>query len=113
MLVPFAHNQIELALGKLWIDQRERNAVKGQVPRCVPGKFPFIGHRHHPLVVEMPPLGVATVQALWRRWWLARIAFEPLLDDVMIKLLVPKHPGEGLPLNRTMLLAQTGRRELA
>ena len=34
------------------------------------------------------------------------IALEPLLHDVVIKLLAPKHSGERLALDRAMLLAQ-------
>src|ERR1700736_6462054 len=90
MLVPFAHDEIELCLGELDIDEREREAMKGQVPRCVPGKLPLVRHRHDALVVKMTPAGVAAVVAFvrWRR--LVRIAIEPLLDDVMIKLFAPK-----------------------
>ena len=32
MLVPLAHDEIELALRKIWIDQRKRDAMKGEVP---------------------------------------------------------------------------------
>src|ERR1051326_3058108 len=112
MQVPFAHNQIELSLGELRVNERESNAMKREVPRGVPWELPFIRHRHHVLVVEMTPSGVATGQALVRRWRLARISIKPLIDDVVIKLLVPKKPGERLPLNRAVLLANRGRREL-
>ena len=90
MLIPFAHDEIELRFGEFDVDQREREAMKGQVPRCVPGKFPFVRHRHDALVVEMTPAGVAAVLAFVRRSRLVRIAVEPSLDDVMIKLFVPK-----------------------
>ena len=44
MQVPFADNEIELRFGELNIDERERQAMKGEVPRCVPGKLPFVRH---------------------------------------------------------------------
>ena len=32
MLIPLAHDEIELALREIWIDQRKRDAMKGEVP---------------------------------------------------------------------------------
>src|ERR1700741_1020425 len=81
--------------------------MKGKVPRCVPRKFPFVRHRHHSFVVKMTPLGVAPAFAFLWRWREDRIALKPLLDDVMVKLLAPKHSCERLALDRAMLFAQT------
>src|SRR5437868_4732290 len=55
----------------------------------------------------MAPLGVASVLSLRRRCGLARIALEPLFDDVMIKLFGPKHPRQRLAMDELMLGAQT------
>ena len=65
--IPFTHDQLELVLGELDVNERERYAVKREVPRRVPRVFPFVRHRHHALVVKMPPIFVATFQALDRR----------------------------------------------
>src|ERR1041385_3887707 len=89
MLVPLPDNEIELALGELNIDQGQWNTVKGEVPGRIPGIFPFVRHRHDPLVVKMTPSRVTNMFALFRRRWLAGIAIEPLFNDVMIKLLAP------------------------
>ena len=113
MLVPFAYDQIELPFGELRIDQGERDAVEGQVPRGVPRVLPFVWHRHDPFVMQMIPIGVAPVLALGRGRGLRGIAFQPLLDDVMIKLLAPKHAGKGLSLDGAMFLTQAGRCELS
>src|SRR2546422_10788247 len=59
MLVPFAQDDIELVLREMGIDQRERDAMERKVPRRIPGKLPFVWHRHHPLVVKMARLRVA------------------------------------------------------
>ena len=107
MLVPFAHDEIELALRKMRIDQRKWNAMKGEIPRRVPRKLPLVRHRHHTLVVKMTPLGVAGVFAFIRRRREGRIPLEPLLYDVMIKLFTPKHSRQRLALDRAMLRAQT------
>ena len=60
----------------------------------------------------MPPLVVATVEALTGRLWLARIAVQPLFDHVMVKLFVPEETGQGLALNRAILFVQSFWRKL-
>src|SRR5207302_631462 len=85
VLVTFAQDDIELAFGELGIDQRERNAMERKLPRRVPRILPFIRHRHDALVVKMAPFGVAPAFAFGWRLRLARIAFEPILDDVVIE----------------------------
>ncbi len=44
MQVPFAQDQCQLVLSKIRIHQRQRNAVKRQVPCRIPRVFPFVGH---------------------------------------------------------------------
>ena len=39
---------------------------------------------------------VAALAALRRRWRIAGIAFQPILDDVVIELLGPQHSGKAL-----------------
>ena len=66
MHVPFAREQHELVLGKLGVHQRQRDAVKRQVPRGIPRIFPFVGHGNDVGVVEMLPIvrcGPACVRA--------------------------------------------------
>ena len=47
----------------------------------------------------MAPAGVAPGLALRRRRGLAGVAFQPILDDVIIELLRPKHPRERLAMD--------------
>ena len=61
----------------------------------------------------MTPARIAAVIAFVRRRRLARIAIEPLLDDVMIKLFVPKQARESLPLNREVFLSYGSWRKRA
>ena len=61
----------------------------------------------------MMPASVAAGLALGRRRRLGGVALQPLLDDVIIKLLCPKHPGERLSLNGAVFAAQAARGERA
>src|SRR5689334_238512 len=52
----------------------------------------------------MRPAAIAAMLApLWRRR-LARIAVEPLTHVEIVELFVPKHAGEGLPLDAAQVL---------
>jgi len=52
----------------------------------------------------MTPLEIAAVFALLGRRRESGVPLKPLLHDVMIKLLTPKHSRERLTLDRAMLL---------
>src|SRR5262249_15375399 len=112
MLVPFPNDEIELRLGESRIDERERDAMESEVPGRVPRVLPGIRHRHHAFVVKVAPSGIASLFSLFRWWRKCRIAFQPLVNDVVIKLLRPKHPSERLALNRTFFSAQFSRTKL-
>src|SRR5437763_4862605 len=45
----------------------------------------------------MPPIMIAPLASAGRRPGHRRIAFQPLIDDVVIKLLTPEQAGCGLP----------------
>ena len=64
--VPLAHHQHELLFGEIGVHQRQRHAVKGEIPRRVPRVFPLIRHGNHVGVVEMSPFPIAAVLALAR-----------------------------------------------
>src|SRR5690348_17910857 len=105
MHVPFAREKDELLLGEFGVDVCEGNAMEGQVPRCVPGVLPFVGHRNDVGDVEMLPFAVTSVAAP-RRWWrLSRVAFQPPWHIEVKILLAPDHAGKGLPLNRARIRA--------
>jgi hypothetical protein len=70
--------------------------MKGQIPGSVPGVLPFVRHGDDVGIVQMRPLVVAAIQSL-RRWgWLRGIPFEPPAHIVVIELLAPQQPGQGL-----------------
>ncbi len=60
--VPLAREQQELLLGEVGVDEGERDAVEGEVPRRVPGVLPLVGHRDHVGVEEVRPLGVPALR---------------------------------------------------
>ena len=97
--IPFAGEQHELFLGEVGIDERQRDAVKCQIPSGIPWVFPLVGHGDDVCIVQMRPLVVTAVRRSARRRRLERIAFEPAWDVVMVKLLAPDHAGEGLALH--------------
>ena len=57
--VPLARQLRQLQLGELGIDQRQRDAVEGEVPRGVPRVLPLVRHRDDVRVVEVLPAVVA------------------------------------------------------
>ena len=60
--------ELELALGKVGIHHRQRNAVKSQIPCGKPGVFPIIRHREDIFGIEVFPSAVSAVSMLfWRR----------------------------------------------
>ena len=101
--VPFAGEQHELVLGERGVHQRQRNAVKRQVPRGIPRIFPFVRHGNDVRVVEMFPVRVAAVLAFGRRRRLGRVAAQPFRHVVVIKLLAPNHAGERLALDQARI----------
>src|SRR5258707_13291375 len=84
--VPFAQKEDELLLGKIGVDERERDAMKRQIPCGVPRILPFVRHGNNVVVVKMSPILVAAVPALVRRLGAGGIAFKPNAPALMIKL---------------------------
>ena len=112
MHVPLSAQEKQLGLCEIWIDSRQRDAVKREVPGRVPRILPLVGHRDHIAVVEMQPGRVATRQAL-RRWFGAGgIALQPTLDVVVVELLRPEHASHRLPEDIRLRRRSSGRRHL-
>src|ERR1700688_2485696 len=94
--VPFAEEEDELILGEVGIDDGEGYAVKREIPGGVPGIFPLVGHGNDVVVIELGPILVSAVPALFRGRRLARITGKPSEDVVVVELLRPHHPRQGL-----------------
>ena len=111
MHVPFTQEQLQLALGEIRVHQRERDHVKRQVPRGIPGILPCVRHRDHVFVEQVNPLGIAPLETARRRRRLCGITLQPLLHHEMIELLRPEQPGERLPLHAFRVRGEARRRE--
>ena len=61
--VQLAEHQLELSLGVVDVDHRQRDRVERQIPRRVPRVLPRVGHRDHVLVDHVEPVPVADVGA--------------------------------------------------
>jgi hypothetical protein len=85
--VPVARQQQQLVLGEARIDQRQGDGMKRQVPGGVPWVFPFVGHCDNVGVVQMPPVGIASVPPRWGRRGLQRIAVQPFGNIEVVELL--------------------------
>ena len=109
--VPLAQDEQQLLLGEIRIDQRQRDAVEGKVPRGVPGILPLVRHREDVGIVEVLPAAVAAVPALGRRGRLARIAAQPGQHLVVVELLAPEQSRERLPLHPPGVLGHLRRAE--
>ena len=108
MLEPFPAEQDQLVLGERRVDMGQRHAVEGQIPGGEPGVLPFVRHRHDVERVETTPPGVAAVEPGVRRPRLGRVAVQPARHVVVVELLAPQHPGEGLA-HHQRLVGRRGR----
>ena len=110
--VPLAAEQDQLRLRELGVDVRERDAVEGEVPGRVPGVLPRVRHRDHVELFEVASSRrCGRASALGRRR-AGRVAVEPALDVVVVELLRPEHPGEGLAQDERLVGGSSGRRQL-
>src|ERR1700720_2663026 len=108
MLKLFKQQEPQLLLRELRINERERDAMKGQIPGGEPRILPLVRHRQHAHRVQVQPTRVATAAARLRRRPVGIVAVEPNVDVIKIDLLTPEHAGESLPLNATLVFAGVG-----
>ena len=112
MLEPLPAEQDQLVLGERGIEVRQRDAVEGQVPGGEPGVLPLVRHGHDVEGVEAAPAAVPAGQPLFGRRRLARVTVQPAADVVVVQLLAPEHPGEGLAHDHRLVGAGTSRGQL-
>src|SRR4051812_6825384 len=93
----FVQQQLDLILGEIHVDERYHCAMEGKIPGSKPWVLPGVGHGNDVIGVKMSPIMVAPGQPRSRRYRL--IAFQPRGYVIVIKLLVPDHPGQRLAEN--------------
>ena len=112
MLKPFAGEQDQLVFRERGVDMGQGDAVECQVPGGEPGIFPLVGHRHDVERVESAPPGIATAEPGVRRPGLGGVAVQPARHVVVVELLAPQHPGEGLAHHDSLVGGGTRGRQL-
>src|SRR5262245_25872628 len=70
--------------------------MEGKDPCRVPGILPLVRHRDDFTVVHVMPLRVAR-RAVASFELSPGMLFEPSMNVIVVVLLRPKHPGQGLP----------------
>ncbi len=93
------HQQQQLLFGEPRVNQRQRHRLETLVPGGIPRVFPGVGHGQDVEVGQVPPMGIADMQALGRRCGLGRVAVEPLVHIEIVELLGPQQPGQCLALH--------------
>ncbi len=105
-----AEEQIELLFGKVGIDHDQRDGMEGQVPGCVPGVLPLVGHRDDVGVHHVEPLAIAHAVQRIGLPGVAVLLRQPLVQVVVVKLLRPQHAGQRLAHDVGRVGGQLGRR---
>ena len=84
------------------IDGGEWDHVERGVPCSEPWILPFIRHREDIAGIEILPIRVTTLCSVFRRDVV--IPLQPLLDDVVEKLLGPKQSRVALPADEALVV---------
>ena len=99
MLELLEEHQPELLLRERGVDEREDDALEGEVPRREPWVLPRVRHGEDAHRVEVPPPRIARVLPFVGRRRARVVAVEPDVDVVQVALLRPEHAGERLALD--------------
>jgi hypothetical protein len=109
MEVVRTEQQVELLLREEWVDHRERQAVERQIPGRVPGVLPGVGHGDDVGVDHVVPGAVADLPGPASGTGVGIVLLQPPAEVVLVVLLRPQHPGQGLPHHRRSVLTDLGR----
>ena len=93
--IDFLQHQLELLLGEVDIDRRQRDRVEGEVPGRVPRIFPLVRHRDHVAVDHVVPVAVphgprSPVGPA------GAVLGQPAVGVELVVLLGPQHAGHRL-----------------
>ena len=102
MQVPLAQEQQHLLLGKARVSLCKRQHVKRRVPGREPRVLPLVWHGEDVAGEEMLPIPIPSLPTGRRRRRIGRITLQPILHDVLVKLLRPQQACMRLPLDLSM-----------
>ena len=94
--VQLAEHQLELVLGEVDVDHRQRDGVEGEVPRRVPRVLPRVGHRDHVVVDHVEPARGCGRRRPRVAQRVDVVLLEPAVEIEEVVLLAPQHPGQRL-----------------
>mmetsp|Transcript_91741 Transcript_91741/g.296814 ORF Transcript_91741/g.296814 Transcript_91741/m.296814 type:complete len:353 (-) Transcript_91741:605-1663(-) len=77
--------------------------MEGEIPSGVPREFPLVRHRDDVAVVHVVPIAVPDRLPFLGRLRAVRVAFEKLVEVIIVKLLGPDHARQGLALDALVL----------
>jgi hypothetical protein len=107
-----AQQQLDLFLGEIDVDERQRRAVERQVPGREPRVLPLVGHRDDVAGHHVEPRhvahragrtpGVPGVHA---------VLAQPTVHVVLVVLLAPEHAGQRLPHHHRLVSVQRRRND--
>src|SRR5262249_16752536 len=89
--------------------QIESNSVKSQVPSCIPGIFPFIGHRYNIVVEHVKPIHVSSIIAIVTDQRMSPMLVEPFIQIKIVVLLCPEHSRKSLAHDISLIFAHRWR----
>ena len=112
MHVPFAKKQYELFLGEVGIERREGNHVECEVPSRIPRVLPFVGHGNDVPIEKVIPTSVASLKSGCRGSGNVGVAFEPVVNGVVVELLGPQQSRVGLTLQGSFFFVESGTERL-
>src|SRR5215469_4578368 len=86
--INLAQKQVELLFGEIDIDRRQRECMKGKVPRREPRILPLVRHRDDVIAEHVEPLAVADLPGRGPHW-IGAVLLEPSVRVVKEVLLTP------------------------
>ena len=95
--IPGAEQQLDLLLGEVDVDQRQRRAVKREIPSSEPRILPLVRHRDDVARDHVEPRHVADrTGGSVRIPRVDAVLAQPPMHVVLVVLLAPQHPGQRL-----------------
>ena len=107
MQIPGAEQQLDLRLREVDVDQRQRRAMKREIPRREPRILPLVRHRDHIARDHVKPRHVAhRARGGIRAPRVDAVLAQPPMHVVLVVLLAPQQPRQRLAHHHRPVLPQ-------